>query len=308
MKQVAYIFSDAYLKHETPHGHPERAERLRAINARLKETGIWERLRHISPRKAERDDLVAAHEAHYVNRILDLTPPAYLDGGDTYFSNGTLEAALFAAGAGLTAVDGVSDGLWDRCFCAVRPPGHHAETDRAMGFCVFNNVAVAARYAQRKGYERIFIIDFDVHHGNGTENIFEEDPSVFYFSTHQYPHYPGTGGSSSRGSGAGENFTLNVPMPAGAGDMEYRRAYGELLPGLLEEYNPSMVLVSAGYDMHSRDPLSEINVSTETIRFICESSLKAAPERPWIFFLEGGYDLEGLSDAVAETISVISEL
>lgn len=307
MTRVGYIFSEVFLGHETPSGHPERADRLIAINTRLKKAGLWERLSHISPRKAERGDLAAVHDSLYVDRILNLTPPAFLDGGDTYFSQGTLEAALFAAGAGLTAVDGISGGSIERCFCAVRPPGHHAEAGRAMGFCVFNNVAVAAKYARSKGYERVFIIDFDVHHGNGTENIFLEDPSVFYFSTHQYPHYPGTGGSATKGRGAGENFTMNVPMPAGAGDMEYRRVYGELLPEILKGFNPSIVLVSAGYDIHARDPLSEINVHTDTIRFMCESSLKAATEKPWVFFLEGGYDLEGLSEGVAETIAVISE-
>lgn len=302
MTNIGYIYDPLFLEHETPAGHPERKKRLLAINKQLKETGLWERLVHISPRKAARDDLISVHSTDYVDSILGKTMPGFLDGGDTYFSEGTLNASLLAAGAVLTAVDSILNNRVSRCFCSVRPPGHHAESNRSMGFCVFNNVAVGARYAQEKGFKRVFIIDFDVHHGNGTEHIFEEDPSIFYFSTHQYPHYPGTGSEDSTGISAGKGFNKNIQMVAGAGDEEYLHIYRKILPELIREFKPSILIVSAGYDIHIQDPLSEIMVTTAGIGGMMEGILGAIPALPSIFCLEGGYNMEGLSSAVVQTI------
>ncbi|TAL25135.1 MAG: histone deacetylase, partial [Nitrospirae bacterium] len=243
---------------------------------------------------------------------------------DTYISENSLDAALYAAGAVIEAIGRCKTGEIERAFCAVRPPGHHAEANRAMGFCIFNNIAVGARYAQKIGYKKIFIVDFDVHHGNGTQHIFEDDDTVFYFSTHQYPHYPGTGGESEKGKGKGSGFTFNMPMPHGAGDKEYFSAYNEVLPKLIKKFGTDMILVSAGYDIHLSDPLAGIRVSDEGVRNIVKGILSSAKqsavspasggsaeadnqhsaknsELPVIFSLEGGYDLEALGNSVLST-------
>ncbi|MGW8272604.1 MAG: histone deacetylase family protein, partial [Thermodesulfovibrionales bacterium] len=190
MAHVGFLYDEVFLRHDTPDYHPERGERLTAIVKALKGSQLWERLVHIRPEPAESGDIEAVHTPEYVARIRD-SEPAYLD-PDTYLSPNSYEAARYAAGSLITAVNECLAGKIDRAFCAVRPPGHHAEAGRAMGFCIFNNVAVGARYAQRMGLRRVFIADFDVHHGNGTEHMFYDDDTVFYFSTHQYPHYPGT--------------------------------------------------------------------------------------------------------------------
>jgi acetoin utilization deacetylase AcuC-like enzyme len=206
-------------------------------------------------------------------------------------------AALYAAGEILEAIDGCKSGNLERAFCAVRPPGHHAEANRAMGFCIFNNVAVGARYAQKSGYAKVFIVDFDVHHGNGTQHIFEEDPTVFYFSTHQYPPVQ-TGNDSERGTGKGAGFSYNIPMHYGAGDKDYFAAYQDILPGLVNKFDPDIILVSAGYDLHARDPLAGLRVTNEGIRNIVRGILTSKKNIPHIFCLEGGYNLTSLSESV----------
>lgn len=299
MKKVGYIYDDIFLLHETPSGHPESAERLIAINKALKQSDFRDKPVYIKPRKAEPKDILAVHAGLYVDNVTKIT--GYYD-PDTYISKNSAEAAFYAAGAVIEAIEGCRAGSIDRAFCAVRPPGHHAEADRAMGFCIFNNIAVGARYAQKSGFRKVFIIDFDVHHGNGTQHIFEEDNTVFYFSTHQYPHYPGTGSASEKGKGGGYNYTYNMPMNYGAGDKDFFTAYQDMLPGLVNRFGPDIILVSAGYDLHVNDPLAGLRVTNEGIRNIVRGILSSKQNIPYIFSLEGGYNLTSLSGSVLITL------
>jgi acetoin utilization deacetylase AcuC-like enzyme len=299
MHRVGFIYDDIFLKHETPQWHPETKERLTYILNALKSSDLWNKLIHIKPRKATYEYIALAHTNSYIEKIKNFGV-GYLD-GDTYMSKDSLEASLYAAGAVIEAVDRCKNREIERAFCAVRPPGHHAEADRAMGFCIFNNVAIGAKYAQKIGYKKVFIIDFDVHHGNGTQHIFEEDDTVFYFSTHQYPHYPGTGKESERGTRKGEGYTYNVTMRAGSGDKDYLHIYHDILPGLVQNFDPDIILVSAGYDIRIEDPLSSIRISNEGIRGIAQNILTST-DKPVIFTLEGGYDLDALGESVKITI------
>lgn len=299
MKKVGFVYDDIFLMHEMPPGHPESKERLTAIVKGLRQVDLWEKLIHLKPKKAEKQDIVAVHTNTYYEKVIKFT--GYYD-PDTYISENSVMTALYAAGAVMEAVDKCKIAEIDRAFCAVRPPGHHAEINRAMGFCIFNNVAVGARYAQKAGYEKVFIIDFDVHHGNGTQHIFEEDETVYYFSTHQYPHYPGTGSDSERGRGRGTGFTYNIPMNYGSGDKEFFMAYNDYLPGLIANFSPDLILVSAGYDLHAKDPLAGLRVTNEGIRNIVRSIIHSREDIPYIFCLEGGYNLTSLSESVIITI------
>lgn len=299
IRKVGFIYDDIYLRHEMPAGHPESQLRLVSILEALQSSPCWNYLHCLKPRKAGFDEIATVHTKAYIEKMRNFGT-GYFD-PDTYISKDTLEAALFAAGAVVEAVERCKTGEIERAFCAVRPPGHHAEADRAMGFCVFNNVAVGARHAQKLGYEKIFIIDFDVHHGNGTQHMFEEDDTVFYFSTHQYPHYPGTGSESEKGRGRGLGYTCNMPMKYGAGDKEYAQIYGETVPELIKKFSPDMVMVSSGYDIHKRDPLSGLTVSNEGIRGIARGILSSGGG-PFIFALEGGYDLTALAESVRITV------
>jgi len=296
--KAGFVYDAVFLGHETPRRHPESKERLISVVSALKDSPLWNDLLHIKPRKASFADVEMVHEHHYVDKVRHLSE-GYID-PDTYISKGSIEAALCAAGAVMEAAEQCGKGRVSRVFCAVRPPGHHAEADRAMGFCIFNNVAVGARFAQKIGFEKVFIIDFDVHHGNGTQHIFEADESVYYFSTHQYPHYPGTGSDSERGTGKGKGFTRNVPLTGGSGDKEFFSAYHDLLPRIVREFDPGILMVSAGYDIHRDDPLASIRVSDEGIRDMVRSIL--ALRLPTVFSLEGGYNLKALAASVLITI------
>jgi acetoin utilization deacetylase AcuC-like enzyme len=299
MKNVGFIYDDIFLLHEMPSGHPESKDRLIAINRYIKQSDIQTKLIYTKPCKADMQDILAVHTNSYFEKIMHFT--GYYD-SDTYISENSAEAALFAAGAVIEAIDGCRSGSIERAFCAVRPPGHHAEANRAMGFCIFNNVAVGARYAQKSGYGKVFIVDFDVHHGNGTQHIFEEDPTVFYFSTHQYPHYPGTGSDSERGTGKGDGYTYNIPMHYGAGDKDFFVVFQDILPGLVKSFDPDIILVSAGYDLHAKDPLAGLRVTNEGIRNIVRGILSSKKNIPQIFCLEGGYNLTSLSESVLTTL------
>jgi acetoin utilization deacetylase AcuC-like enzyme len=305
MKKVGFIYDEIFLQHAMPAGHPESAERLLQIVEGLKEAGLWDKLIHVSPRQALEEEILAVHTRGYFDKIKNFT--GYFD-ADTYVSERSFEAAKFAAGAVIEAIDRCKEGETNSAFCAVRPPGHHAEADGAMGFCIFNNVAVGARYAQKIGYRKVFIVDFDVHHGNGTQHIFEEDDSVFYFSTHQYPHYPGTGRDTDRGKGKGEGCTYNIAMHSGSGDKDYIFAYRDILPRLVKDFRPDIILVSAGYDIHVSDPLSSIHVTkegmTQIVRgILLRSTATYMPSLPYVFVLEGGYDLHALRESVAITVA-----
>ncbi|WP_457644159.1 histone deacetylase family protein [Persephonella sp.] len=300
MRKVGYIYDPVYLKHDTGEGHPERPERVSSIDNHLKE--LKRDLIEIKPRKATAKEITLVHDTYYPQEIMDLCSAGgtYLD-PDTRCSIFSYEAAVYAVGAGLEAVDSIIEGKVERVFANVRPPGHHAEYSKAMGFCIFNNVAVTARYAQKKGYEKIFIIDFDAHHGNGTQKAFYDDDTVFYFSTHQYPFYPGTGSAEEKGVGKGLGFTYNVPLPAGTGDETYEDIYSMMLPDLVYHFKPDMVIVSAGYDLHIDDPLTHLEVTTDGIGKIVENILKTS-ESPFIFMLEGGYNLKALGESALITV------
>jgi acetoin utilization deacetylase AcuC-like enzyme len=299
MKKVGFVYDDVFLRHTPPAWHPERKERLISIIGALKTSGLWDSLIQIRPRRASFDDIALVHTRQYIEMIKNFSGES-LD-PDTYLSEESLDAALNAAGALMVAIDRCSKGDIERAFCAVRPPGHHAEPDSAMGFCIFNNVAIGASYALKAGFEKVFIVDFDAHHGNGTQHIFEESDSVFFFSTHQYPYYPESGKDSERGKGKGQGYTYNVPILRGAGNKDYICVYQDILPGLIRRFSPDVMLVSAGYDIHLRDSHADIRVTDEGIRCIVRSIL-TAHHCPVIFTLEGGYDLEALEESVEVTI------
>jgi acetoin utilization deacetylase AcuC-like enzyme len=301
VKRVGLLYDDIYLKHRMPEGHPESPERLVAIMDKLRGSGIWDDLVKLTPRKATREEILSVHKEKHIEHLSKLV--GYSD-PDTYVSEGSYEAALFAAGAPLEAIDRIKSGEIDRAFCAVRPPGHHAEAGRTSGFCLFNNIAVGARYAQDKGYGNVFIVDFDVHHGNGTEHMFEGDNSVFYFSTHQHPHFPGTGADHEKGHGEGYGYTVNYPMGQGLGDEEYLAIYQDVLPGLIAGFSPDIIMVSAGYDLHARDPLANIRVSDHGLESIIDAILSSC-RAPFVFCLEGGYNLDVLSEGVLMTIRAL---
>ena len=299
MKKVGFVYDDVFLRHEPPSWHPERKDRLIRIIESLKTSGLWDSLIQIRPRSSSFDEIALVHTREYIEAVRNFSGESF--DPDTYVSEGSLEAATNSAGALMEAVDRCSRGDIERAFCAVRPPGHHAEADTAMGFCIFNNIAIGAAYALTAGFERVFIVDFDAHHGNGTQHIFEESDSVFFFSTHQYPYYPESGKDSERGKGRGVGYTYNVPILRGAGNKDYLYVYQNILPSLINRFSPAIILVSAGYDIHLHDPHADIRVTDEGIRGIVRSIL-TAHHCPVIFTLEGGYDLKALETSVAVTI------
>ncbi len=302
--KTGFIYDEIYLKHDYV-DHPERKERLIAIMEHLEKESALKEVIQIQPRRATPEEVALNHDSSYIQEVHDFCQSGggFLD-PDTYAVEESYDVALTAVGGVLEGIDRLAKGEIETCFCAVRPPGHHAEYAKAMGFCLFNNVAVGARYAQKKGFKKVFIIDFDAHHGNGTQRSFYQDDTVFYFSTHQYPFYPGTGSPGETGAGRGEGFTLNVPMPAGAGDEDIPPVYEIKLPEFIKEFSPSMIIVSAGYDLHADDPLTYLNVSTKGIRRIARSILKTAKDLgvPSLFALEGGYNLSALAESVLATV------
>ncbi|MBN1883987.1 MAG: histone deacetylase [Candidatus Krumholzibacteriota bacterium] len=295
---------ELFEKHLDGYNHPERPERYRALIDRLERFPEPGRLRFIEAIPAEIAWLERVHDREYIDGILslDVRDAVVLDWGDTVATPATPPAALFAAGAVVHASRMVLAGEIASAFCPVRPPGHHAERDRAMGFCIFNNVAVAAEWLLAEGgLSRVAIVDWDVHHGNGTERQFAEDRRVFYASLHQYRHFPGTGSASMRGTGQGAGFTLNVPMGAGADDTAYREVFdGRVLPAL-EIFDPEFILISAGFDAHRDDPLASASVSSAIFGWLTRRLRETADRHCGgriVSVLEGGYDLDALAESV----------
>jgi acetoin utilization deacetylase AcuC-like enzyme len=302
------ISHPSFLEHDTGPYHPERADRLRAVLAALDDEAFAGLVWAAAP-AATLEELTRVHPQDYVEAILGIRPGpgeyAQVD-GDTVMSQGSAEAALRAAGAVVAGVDAVMEGTVQTAFAAVRPPGHHATPGIPGGFCLFNNVAVGARHAQaRYGIERVAILDFDVHHGQGTQAVVEPDPTLFYGSTHQYPLYPGTGFASERGV-AGN--VVNVPLAPGAGGAEFRTAWSERILPALDDFAPELVMVSAGFDAHAADPLAQLEVETADFLWLTEELVAMAvrhAEGRLVSVLEGGYDLNALAQSVAAHVDAL---
>jgi acetoin utilization deacetylase AcuC-like enzyme len=297
--KTAYITDEIYLRHDTGSGHPESKARLMAIEQAI--LPLKTRLITHIPSCADETMLLSVHTHEQVEKVRKCSILTGTLDPDTVCSKDSYQAAKVAAGAGISAIDGIKKGLFQRAFCAVRPPGHHATATRSMGFCLFNNIAITARYAQNEGYKKVMIIDFDVHHGNGTQDIFWEDETVFYFSSHQSFAYPGTGMEDETGEGRGRGFTYNALLMPDSGDEEILDIYCNDLPPLVSRFSPDIILVSAGYDLHESDPLAQLNVTTDGIATLVRTILNSA-DVPFVFFLEGGYDVEALGRNVKVTL------
>ena len=306
---AGYVYNPVYLKHDTGQ-HVEIAGRLEAIIAHLEQTGLTDQLTLIKPRPATVEELARVHAQEYIKEIEE---KAARGGGwldpDTVMSAGSNEAALYAAGGLIKAVEAVMGGEVNSAFALVRPPGHHATPQRAMGFCLFNNVAIAAHHALNKyKLERILIIDFDVHHGNGTQDAFYDNPQVMYISTHEYPFYPGTGDIKETGGGAAKGANINIPLPAGCGDAEYLKVFEQIIIPAARRFNPRLILVSAGYDPHRADPLAMMELSTGGFGQMAGIIKGLADELcggRLAITLEGGYNLEALAASVKATFDVL---
>tara|TARA_B100000686_G_C16765468_1_gene961450 strand:+ start:290 stop:1237 length:948 start_codon:yes stop_codon:yes gene_type:complete len=302
LNKTGYISDPFYLKHKNE-PHPENPGRLNAIQKNIESSKFYNNLTLIQPRKATIEDIAKVHGTGYIQSVEDSCRNGVrnLD-ADTVISIDSYQAALLSAGAGLEAVDKILEGTVDNAFCAVRPPGHHAEQNKAMGFCLFNNVGVIARYAQDvKKLEKVFIFDWDVHHGNGTQHSFYKDSSVYYSSIHQYPFYPGTGGVDETGTGNGLGSNLNLPMRAYSCDSDYINAIEHKLIPVIQKFNPDLIIISAGFDAHENDPLAQIKLSTECYGKMTMKLMEIANnvcDGRILSMLEGGYDYSALADSV----------
>jgi acetoin utilization deacetylase AcuC-like enzyme len=305
LSRVLFYDDPIFREHDSGPDHPERPERLDAVRRGLREAGLADRVIPTAPRPATTEELLRVHTEEHVARVAATHGRGFRFDPDTFAGPRSYEAARVAAGAVVDAVARVLAGEADRVFCAVRPPGHHAEANRAMGFCLFNNVAVGAAHALAHGVSRVLIVDLDVHHGNGTQQIFYEDPRVLYMSSHAYPFYPGTGALDEMGEGAGTGFTVNLPLPAGTGDGQYARLYRDIVAPIGNAFAPELVLVSLGFDPHALDPLAGM-VLTERgfaeLTDVCLGIAEWASEGRAIFVLEGGYDLGAIAASSAAVV------
>ena len=310
MNKTGYISDPFYLKHKNE-PHPENPGRLNAIQKNIESSKYYNNLTLIQPRKATVEDIAKVHGTGYIRSVEDSCRNGVrnLD-ADTVISADSYQAALLSAGAGLEALDKILEGTVGNAFCAVRPPGHHAEQNKAMGFCLFNNVGVIARYAQDvKNIQKIFIFDWDVHHGNGTQHSFYKDSSVYYSSIHQYPFYPGTGGVDETGTGDGLGSNLNLPMQAYSCDADYINAIEHKLIPVIQKFNPDLIIISAGFDAHENDPLAQINLSTDCYGKMTQKLMEIANDvcnGRILSMLEGGYDYSALADSVQLHVETLS--
>lgn len=308
---TAVIFSEDFLKHDTGH-HPERRERYTAaLNGLTSDVDLWQSLVKKSPRPAADAEILRCHSSEALARILLTATMGHsrLD-EDTVACSHSAEVARLAAGGTCVAVDAVMSGETSAAFVACRPPGHHATPEDAMGFCLFNNAAIATRYAQDNYREigNVLIVDFDVHHGNGTQDIFYDDPTVFYYSLHQFPWYPGTGRASERGRGAGEGFNLNIPMAAATPSDIYMRAFEEGLEHIMRNFSPDLVVISAGFDAHVADPLGHLmleDIDYQRLTSRLREAAKTTANGRVISCLEGGYNLEVLGETIRTHVAAL---
>jgi acetoin utilization deacetylase AcuC-like enzyme len=308
---TAFIYDPVCLKHKTGR-HPENARRVEVILSAVEaDDALWSRLSKIAPQPARDEDVMRCHSEHLISHIRSLCERGvpFLD-LDTVICQESFEVALLAAGAAVTTVDQVFNDAAQNAFALIRPPGHHATSARAMGFCLFNNAAVAARYAQSQyGAERVLIIDWDVHHGNGTQDIFYHDPTVFYFSTHQYPYYPGTGSASERGLDAGEGTTLNIPLTEGTSARAHREAFTDALREIEKNFPPDLIIISAGFDSRVDDPLGGLMLEDKDFREMTRQVMEVADRHACgrvVSVLEGGYNLDTLGETVRTHIEALS--
>lgn len=313
MNRTGIVKDGRYLEHIMDPGHPESPERLRVIYQMLEEAEMKSLFEEVKPRAANREELEAIHSPSYIDLVASTAGKPYfrLD-MDTSTCAKSYEAALFAAGGFLELIKAVMRGKLNNGFALVRPPGHHAETDKGMGFCLFNNVAIGAQYAiQNFSLERILIVDWDVHHGNGTQRSFYEDPKVLYFSTHRYGFfYPGTGAATEVGKGMGQGFNVNVPLSTGVGDAEYGNIFERLLKPIALEYKPQLILVSAGFDTHYDDPLGGMQVTEKGFSRMTQILLEiagATTQGKLVITLEGGYDVVGQSRSVKAVLKELAQ-
>ena len=298
------ITSSRFEEHVTPPGHPERMERAHVFNGAAERW--FEKGGHgVTPRDATREELARVHGDEHLDSMAATAGRAVMLDGDTFTSPESYEIALLAAGAAVQAAEHAISHR-EPAVALVRPPGHHAERDRSMGFCLFNNIAVAAAHAIARGLDRVAVIDIDVHHGNGTQWMFYDDPRVLYVSTHQFPFYPGTGAADEVGAGAGAGFTVNVPLEAGATDADYDLVYREAVVPVTRQFAPQLVLVSAGFDAHERDPLASMRVTVSGYGNVIRQIMSVAPEGAIAFVTEGGYDLSALASCLDEAFAAIT--
>jgi acetoin utilization deacetylase AcuC-like enzyme len=294
------VYSDRYLDHHLE-GHPENKDRLVKIMDFLKEKEVFETVPLVSPKKAGENDILRVHSKEHLENLREIGKKGVRVLGDTYFTGETFQIALLAAGGVLRCIDDNK-----KCgFALIRPPGHHATYNSAMGFCIFNNAAIGAAYARDKGFKRIAILDFDLHHGNGTQEIFYND-EILYISLHQWPHYPGTGAVAELGGGKGEGYNINIPLPGGVSDKSYTLALTEVVFPILKNFSPQLLITSAGYDGHFSDPLGSLRLSTKT--YLNISRLVKSLSEKVIFTLEGGYNLNALPHCVYATLQGLFDL
>lgn len=311
MKNLAIIFDKKHELHSPPFQHPEKPDRVNSIYDYLTKKDFLKSVDIITPKEIDSENILKVHSRYHYDYVIDSIKKGktLLNGGDTYIVKDSLQPALLSAGSAVSAVDLVLSNSYNSAFCLMRPPGHHAESNKPMGFCIFNNAAIGASYALDKyNLERVAVIDWDVHHGNGTQEIFYSNSQVLYISLHQYPFYPGTGAASEKGEGAGNGFTLNLPLPAGTTGQEFIRIFNEEVINKLEEYDPQFIILSSGFDAHKDDPLADLRLTEDDFSDLTKIIKDFADKKniKIISVLEGGYNLNSLSASVYEHLKVLN--